>query len=115
MVVAHNLNGIVARVKCRTCGSEHKYHPEKKKSSPRVARTVSRTLSARKVPVAPSLEEFTKKLKGKEPIPYGISGSFNAGDVIGHPKFGMGLVTKLSRQRIEVLFLDGPKTLACDM
>ena len=30
VVVFHNAEGIVDRVKCRTCGTEHKYRPDKK-------------------------------------------------------------------------------------
>ncbi len=30
VVVVHNLEGIVDRVKCKTCGSEHKFSPDKK-------------------------------------------------------------------------------------
>ncbi|MBW2561292.1 MAG: hypothetical protein JRE40_10625, partial [Deltaproteobacteria bacterium] len=42
-VISHTMEGIVARVKCRTCGSEHKYHPEKKKAAPRAARSAGST------------------------------------------------------------------------
>jgi len=31
VVVAHDATGIVETVKCNTCGSEHKYHPGKKR------------------------------------------------------------------------------------
>ena len=33
VVVAHNAEGIVEKVKCHTCGSEHKYHPDKKRTT----------------------------------------------------------------------------------
>ena len=114
MVVSHNMEGIVARVQCRTCGSEHKYHPEKKKSPPRTARAAGSTAATRKIPVAPDFAKLSEKLRNKEPVPYSMSGSFKVDDVIDHATFKLGLVTKVSHQRVEVLFFDGPRTLACD-
>ena len=32
VVIFHNQEGIVEKVKCKTCGSEHKYRPDKKKA-----------------------------------------------------------------------------------
>lgn len=112
-VIAHTMEGIVARVQCRTCGSEHKYHPEKKKAAPRAARPAGRTASARRIPVVPDFTELAEKLKGREPVSYSMSGSFRVDDVIDHASFGTGIVLKASHQRIEVLFSGGLKTLAC--
>ena len=114
IVICHTMEGIVARVKCRTCGSEHKYHPEKKKTSRKTARVTGRTAASRKVPAAPDFEQFSEKLRNREPVPYSLSGSFKVDDVINHTTYGMGLVTKVSRQRIWVLFFDGLRTLVCD-
>ena len=44
VVVVHNLEGVVDRVKCKTCGSEHKYRPNKKKA-PSKAPNKSKTRS----------------------------------------------------------------------
>ena len=32
VVVFHGMDGIVKKVKCLTCGSEHKYPPDRKKT-----------------------------------------------------------------------------------
>ncbi len=114
IVMCHTMEGIVARVKCRTCGSEHKYHPEKKKTPRKTARVTTRTAASKKVSAAPDFAEFSEQIKNKESIPYTMSGSFKVGDVIDHATYGKGLVTKTSRQRIWVLFFDGPRTLVCD-
>lgn len=114
IVICHTMEGIVARVKCRTCGSEHKYHPEKKKTPRKTARVTGRTTASRKVPAAPDFEQFSEKLRNREPVPYSLSGSFKVDDVINHATYGMGLVTKVSRQRVGVLFFDGLRTLVCD-
>lgn len=118
-VIAHTLEGIVARVQCRTCGSEHKYYPAKKKPTPRAARTAGstagKTAAAKKAAIdALDFEALSERFKNKERVPYSMSGSFKFNDVIDHVTFGMGLVIRLSHQKMDVLFSDGLKTLACD-
>jgi len=116
VVVCHTMEGIVARVQCRTCGSEHKYHPEKKKTPKKIDRTTVKPRASQKVPAASATPspELLEKLQNKGSIPYNLSGSYNVDDVINHETYGKGLVTKASRQRIWVLFLDGPRTLVCN-
>ncbi len=111
-VIAHTMEGIVARVQCRTCGSEHKYHPEKKNAARVTGRVGGRTASTRRVTPAPDFAQLAEKLKDREPVPYSMSGSFKIDDVIDHAAFGMGIVLKVSHQRIEVLFSGGLRTLA---
>ena len=111
IVICHTMEGVVARVKCRTCG---KYHPEKKKMPRKAARATGRTAASRKVSAAPDFEQFSEKLRNRVPVPYSLSGSFKVDDVINHATYGMGLVTKVSRQRVGVLFFDGPRTLVCN-
>jgi len=118
-VISHTLEGIVARVQCRTCGSEHKYYPAKKKAAPRAARTArstaGQTAAARKAAIdALDFERLSEKLRNRERVPYSMSGSFKFNDVIDHAAFGIGIVIKLFHQRMDVLFSDGLKTLACD-
>ena len=38
VVVAHDKGGVVERVKCQTCGSEHKYRPDKKRAPKKSAK-----------------------------------------------------------------------------
>jgi hypothetical protein len=43
-----------------------------------------------------------------------MSGSFQVGDVITHPVFGLGAVRKMIRaDTMEVLFADGVRNLRC--
>ncbi|MCF8143664.1 MAG: hypothetical protein K9N21_07080 [Deltaproteobacteria bacterium] len=113
VVVYHNLAGIVDRVKCKTCGSEHKYHPDKKKAP-------ARTLKQKKRPV-PKKKDLTRdfanlaeKFKEKPSIAYSISASFEPDDVIDHKTFGRGIVTSVSHEKMEVVFFEGPRILACN-
>ena len=118
VVVVHNLEGVVDRVKCKTCGSEHKYRPDKKKA-PSKAPNKSKTLKkkhaiAKKDDFSKEFEKLAEKFKGKEPVTYSISGSFKTDDVIDHKTFGMGIVRNVSFQKMEVLFSEGLRLLACD-
>jgi hypothetical protein len=111
VVVAHNGSGIVERVKCLTCGSEHKYRPDKKKATQKTPR---KSVAIREVNLTESFEKLSEKFKEKKPLPYSMSGSFKNEDVIDHGTFGRGFVTRASHDKMEVVFSDGPRTLACN-
>lgn len=111
VVVAHDEKGTVERVRCLTCGSEHKYRTEKKKGAGK---------PTKKIPVAPKVdfskifEALAEKFKDKTPLSYSMSGSFKQDDVIDHQTFGMGIVTQAYPDRMEVAFSDGPRILVCN-
>ena len=109
VVIAHNTKGIVDRVKCLTCGSEHKYRSKK---AP--AKTAKKKSTTMKNVVAIDYEQLSKQFQKKEPLTYSMSGSFEEEDVLSHHMFGRGVVLSVSGQRIEVAFSDGPRTLACN-
>jgi hypothetical protein len=111
LVVAHNGKGKVERVKCLTCETEHKYHPDKKKAPRKAAKKSPVT---QKVDFAKTFEELAEKFKDKKPLPYSMSGSFKKDDVIDHKTFGMGIVTNASYDKMEVAFYDGPRFLVCN-
>jgi hypothetical protein len=113
VVVSHNMDGRVGRVKCHTCGSEHKYHPDKKKTPVRTTDRVMRT-RAKKTDPRRDFQELFEKFREKDPVPYSISGSFSAEDVIDHKTFGKGIVIRVSHQKMEVAFSEGPRVLACN-
>ena len=112
-VVLHNSEGIVARVQCRTCGSEHKYHPEKKEVlKPAKKRRVG--VKTRKPDAATIFEQLSQKFQEKEPVTYTMEGSYKANDVVDHKTFGKGIVTDVSYQKMEVAFADASRLLVCD-
>lgn len=113
VVVVHNLQGIVERVKCKTCGSEHKYHPEKKTPPPKTPRPKKPAIPKRKDP-AKEFQKLSEKFKEKKSIAYSISGLFQPDDVIDHKTFGTGIVTSVSYQKMEVAFSEGRRILACN-
>ena len=112
VVMVHNQEGIVHRVKCKTCGSEHKYHADKKIAPPK-SRKQKRTAPKRQ-DFAKEFEVLAERFKDKESIAYSLSGSFKTDDVIDHKTFGTGIVTSVSYQKMEVAFSEGRRILACD-
>jgi len=111
VVVAHGAGGVVQRVKCHTCGSEHKYRPDKKRATRKPSK---KSISTQEVDSTKTFEKLAEKFKEKKPLPYSMSGSFKNDDVIDHKTFGMGIVTGASYDKMEVAFSDGPRILACN-
>ena len=112
-VVLHNSEGIVERVQCRTCGSEHKYHPEKK-AVKKPAKKRRAGVKTRKPDAATIFEQLSQKFQEKEQVTYTMEGSYKTNDVIDHKTFGKGIVTDVSYQKMEVAFADAPRLLVCD-
>ena len=113
MVVLHNSEGIVERVQCRTCGSEHKYRPERKKMVKKSGKK-RKVAKSRKPDAAAIFEQLAEKFQDKEPVPYTMQGSYQTDDVIDHKTFGKGIVTGVSYQKMEVAFVDASRILVCD-
>ena len=111
VVVAHDKEGIVETVKCHTCGSEHKYRPDKKRAP---KKTAKKSISTQEVDFTNTFEKLAEKFKDKKPLSYSMSGSFKNDDVIDHKTFGMGIVISASHDKMEVAFPDGPRILACN-
>ena len=111
VVVAHNAAGVVERVKCFTCGTEHKYRPEKKRAT---KKTSKKSIFTQDPDLTKTYEMLVQKFKEKKPLPYRMTGSFKDDDVIDHETFGMGIVVSASYDRMEVAFSDKPRILACN-
>lgn len=111
VVIAHNAARIVETVKCHTCGSEHKYRPDKKRATKKPS---VKSISTQEVDLTKTFEKLAKKFKEKKPLPYSMSGSFKNDDVIDHKTFGMGIVISSSHDKMEVAFSDEPRILVCN-
>lgn len=130
IVMFHNAGGFVERVKCKACGSEHKYKmsqpaaPKKTSSSPVLIRKADGT-TVRQGLGGPAKTSTTSGSKGLEETWFsGLKkwgdkavGNFSAeilygvGDVFSHPTFGKGVVQARRDNKIDVLFQAGIKTL----
>ena len=127
-------NGRIMRVECRTCGGHHNYRkPKSAMSEPRTLAARAATSTERPRPSgsgsAPSPRRaaaaeverqreasWSKAVLG-QPISsfkaYRPSQTFSLGDLIRHGKFGDGFIVRvIDRQKVEVMFKDGPRMLA---
>jgi len=123
-IVLYEVNGQVSKVKCKTCGAEHKYRgvktPQRRGDAPlsRVPRDSRfRTGSAHKAPPspAPALWEAKRSLMNPDtPLKaYQLRETYATGDVIHHSKFGMGFVQATpTDKRMDVLFQDEIRAMA---
>lgn len=121
----HNAKGIVERVVCKACGSEHNYRkaPTAKDSSTAASRQISRSAAsrgptAREIAAATSSaalqDTWIKGLKkwGDKPVvTFDPSQSYSTGEVFDHEIFGKGVVQGRRENRVDVLFHSGLKTL----
>ena len=120
LVLAHailfKVDGVVNRVKCKTCGAEHKYRatvPGVKKATavrtPGAAK--GRKPAAAKVTVNDAPLQWDLRRRNMPPETsirdYYIKDTFKVNHVINHPVFGVGFVEKVdSDKSIFVLFSD---------
>ncbi len=98
----------VAKVKCRTCGSTHKFRNPA--DAPKTRAT--RSKAADNAAAAGSRWETAVAEAGERSFPYSMDGTYRVGDCILHERFGKGVVLKLHVKKCEVLFRDGEKLMA---
>lgn len=115
------VEGVVKRVVCLTCHSQHNYHRPPGEKAPKAARTIRVDRGQKKVISATGTRVFEKwtTLKatleefGLEPTPYRVDKGFSAGEPISHAKFGLGFIDKvIPPNKIEVMFDTEIKVLA---
>ena len=112
-VLSHNKEGIVAKVKCCTCGGEHKYYSEQKRAAAKIKKEKA-AIAAKKTREAEKYARLLEQNQGKKIIPYGMLQKYNDHDIIDHKTFGKGVVTTAYSQKIDVLFETGVRILACN-
>lgn len=99
----------IARVQCLTCEGVHAY-----RANPPGTR--KKTTSRRSEPTV--TETYDKVMAGRDIADakaYRLESHFDEGDVMNHPKFGLGLVARvLADAKVEVVFEDGMKVLVHD-
>ncbi len=117
-IIAHKEgnSGPVAKCQCRTCNAIHGFRAAKGSAGTVKARTAAAKRAPRqKVEQVPCNVEWKRQLEeaaNKPEMPYSISASFGQGDILNHPKFGVGVVQQLKDStKVEVLFQDDVKVL----
>ena len=125
-IVLFEVKGEVARVKCRTCGTEHKYRGEKPTLRKSAAVVRARSASpSKKIPTEKTAS--TAELQRWQALegattpetlirPYSTNETYGRGSVIRHDIFGLGFVEKIiSDTRLDVIFRDGLKRMAMNI
>ena len=107
---------IVRKVTCSMCGGNHNYKQKAPVSASATA-SAGEGGARKKAGSRRSKEDAVFVIDPKRPIKsYDMNTSFSAGDVISHPKFGLGAVeTSLPPNKIEVRFQEGKKLLLHNM
>jgi hypothetical protein len=123
------VGGEPKRVKCLTCDGEHNYRKpmsERAENRPSAAKPAGGGKSPAKPRAtkgaAASKTERTAKLTWEKSIAgqpanafkaYSIKAFFSEGELVRHSKFGDGVVARvIDPTKVEVLFEDGPRTMA---
>lgn len=106
----------IVRVICLTCHKEHAYHRPHEGATPESrAKKLKTPVRKRPEPESAKWQEHLARYPDTTPKAYSIQGTFCAGDVLEHPAFGIGFVTRIVEPgKMEVLFHDGSKRLAFD-
>lgn len=115
----------IKRVECKTCGSLHNLREAKEdrahkrtSSGSRKKKAQTRTQAIRSAGGHVSKEPWQKLVNdreaaGEERRSYNIRQTYDVGNLIDHPKFGIGVVLKIldNNQKVEIAFKEGTKLL----
>ena len=114
LTLAHTIlamvDGVPVRVKCNTCKSERKYRDPDRTSSP-----VRRGRASRPSGTAEAEATWQRLLDEAGSSPkrrYNMYESFETGELVDHPAFGLGVVTTgIGNSKVQVAFRSGHKVL----
>ncbi|MDY7232881.1 hypothetical protein [Hyalangium rubrum] len=110
----------IARVRCNTCGGDHAYRSAPGTTDRPSASTTSRASSSSRssTPRAEKPEKvvisFEEQLAGKDIAnapKYSPKDTYKVDQVIQHPTFGLGLVTVVRGDKVDIAFKSETKTL----
>lgn len=130
MVTNHRIvamvDGMVKRVICLTCDSQHNYRQppgEKKRTEGSGVRRVSKEMKKTSAPSG-GARVFAQWMQNKQALaasegstrPYNFKEIYEPGEAIEHGKFGLGFVQRvIPPNKMEVMFETEIKTLAMNM
>ncbi len=109
MLLAHTILAMVgskiARVRCNTCGGDHAF-----RSTPARTRAPSQPRASHERVII----SFEQQLAGKDvstAARYSPKGAYQVEQLIDHPTFGLGIVSAVREDKIDVVFKAAEKTL----
>ena len=116
--VVAKVDGLIKKVRCNTCKSEHMVRGETrahKASGPRGAK-VPQTVVVRvqnRVPHKP-WKELIADRDASTAVEYSVKAALSKNDLVKHPNFGLGIVSDMSddKKKATVVFEAGEKVLA---
>jgi hypothetical protein len=91
----------IEKVKCRTCGSAHKYRPSADVKSGKAVKKKEDAIKTAEL----FWESCLAEARGEERI-YEMSAKYRVGDIVLHNTFGKGVVRKIYINKCDVLFKD---------
>ena len=102
----------IRRVQCSPCGDVHGYRKPRGEAEEDIPEPVA--AKKRAASKKPSWDEARAKVGDKKmshPRPYSIRDTYGEGDIVNHPKFGVGFVTEISENKAEITFQDERRVL----
>jgi hypothetical protein len=123
LLLAHTILAMVgtkiARVRCNTCGGDHAFRPAPGTTDRPSPSRGDSTSGASRAPRASRSEEkviisFEQQLAGKDLANaprYSPRDTYAVDQVIQHPTFGLGLVTAVRGEKVDIAFKSELKTL----
>lgn len=103
-VITH-VSATSAKCECEVCKTKKTYKLE----SPKKPKTTAKTRAS--VAKAAEWEKMVSDRSSSKKIPYRLNTKFEVDQVLDHPMFGVGVVTKALAAKIEVIFKQETKIL----
>ena len=104
------MNGkVVSKVRCKSCGSSHKFR------SPIDSQKIRESMTKKRVGESATAEIIWEAgLAGAKGIEreYSMTSKYRIGDIVNHQTFGKGIVMKLYANKCDVLFRDKERLMA---
>ena len=99
----------IAKVRCKNCGSTHKF--KNPSDAPRVRLPRTKKLGGADATAEIIWEAGMAAAKGKELV-YSMAAKYHVGDIVLHHTFGKGIVLKLHVNKCDMLFKDRERLMA---
>ncbi len=104
----------VVKVKCNTCGSDHQFRGEQPLVKPQSFSAPKKAAGPKAPKAAAIAVAWEDRFRGfdlSRAKKYSAKERFSVDDVIDHPIFGLGLVTAIRDDKVEVSFKQEDKVL----
>ena len=110
-VLAHT-SDTSAKIECEICGSKKTFKLVTAKPKTARKKATATTKKRASKTIAPSLwVELNEKFGSAGALDYSFKTTFEANTILNHVKFGIGYITKVEGQKMEVVFQDQVRQL----